>query len=409
MDLTRSVAPDAIDLAVGGRLDGYWADHLDAAIAETVREGHHRIRLDLSKVMFISSAGIAVLMKSYKQLTRIGGSITVVSPSPPVRAVLDMTRLSAVLVAPATASPAPTVSSQGRRQERAGAVFELFDLGQGGLACRAVGRENPFGTGDFAEPDCVSLAATAPLFALGVGAFGEGFADCRARFGELVSITGATAYQPADGTNVPDYLVSSGAFAPDVRVLHALSFEGAFTTFVRFDTTPPNVAVGLAALFDSCLELTGTTSAGIVVIAEAAGLVGAALRRSPAQTSGEDFFAHPAIRHRLTFTSERAFLRSVAIIAGTIARPSPAPPTAQVRPFGPCGILAHVHAAAFSFRPLGRGRIDLHETVASLFEFEQLLGVLHLLHDDRGPAGAGESELIRGACWVGPLVDAGGN
>ena len=28
--------------------------------------------------------------------------------------------------------------------------------------------------------------------------------------------------------------------------------------------------------------------------------------------------------------------------------------------------------------------------------------MLHLLHDDRGGAGAGESEFVRGACWIAP-------
>ena len=32
-----------------------------------------------------------------------------------------------------------------------------------------------------------------------------------------------------------------------------------------------------------------------------------------------------------------------------------------------------------------------------------LLGLLHLLHDDREIAGVGESEFTRGACWVAPL------
>jgi hypothetical protein len=42
--------------------------------------------------------------------------------------------------------------------------------------------------------------------------------------------------------------------------------------------------------------------------------------------------------------------------------------------------------------------------VTDLFDADRLLGVLHLLHDDRGPAGAGETEVVRGACWVGPIA-----
>jgi hypothetical protein len=74
----------------------------------------------------------------------------------------------------------------------------------------------------------------------------------------------------------------------------------------------------------------------------------------------------------------------------------------QVRPIGP-DCAGHFHAAAFRFRPIRKGLIDLGATVTGLFEPEQLLGVLHLLHDDRAIAGCGESEFVRGACWIGPL------
>ena len=61
------------ELAVNGRIDGYWADHLDSSLAEVVREGQHRVRLDLSRATFISSAGIGVLMRYHKQLARLSG------------------------------------------------------------------------------------------------------------------------------------------------------------------------------------------------------------------------------------------------------------------------------------------------------------------------------------------------
>ena len=42
--------------------------------------------------------------------------------------------------------------------------------------------------------------------------------------------------------------------------------------------------------------------------------------------------------------------------------------------------------------------------LATIFEAERLQGVLHLLADDREIAGAGQSELVRGACWTGPIA-----
>jgi hypothetical protein len=38
-----------------------------------------------------------------------------------------------------------------------------------------------------------------------------------------------------------------------------------------------------------------------------------------------------------------------------------------------------------------------------LFETETLQGLLHLLCDDRAVTGVGESEFMRGTCWISPI------
>lgn len=394
-------------LKVGGRLDGYWADHLDNALSEVVREGHHHLRVDLSDVTFLSSAGIAALMKFYKQLNRINGSFAVVNPSNSVRLVLEMTRLSAVLIAPDTPlAEGSAADRSGRKVDRDGIAFEVFDAPEAAsLRCKALGSEAPLNGGAFTDRHCVSLGSRSPVFALGLGAFGEGFEDCRARFGEMLSIAGATGYQPADGTNVPDYLLASGPLPDDVRMLYGLECEGGFARMIRFEALQPGGSIGMLALLEGIVSIVGGDVAGFVMVGEATGLVGAALRRSPAAAlEDREFFAHPGLRTRLTFTAERAFLRSMTVAAGVLVKGAPASQAPCVRPIGTNGLSGHIHAAAFPFRPLRKGEIELKETVTSLFEHEQLLGVLHLLHDDRGAAGAGESEFVRGACWAGPIA-----
>jgi anti-anti-sigma factor len=406
MQITRTLGATAMHLKVSGRLDGYWADHLDNALSEVVREGHHHLRVDLSEVTFLSSAGIAALMKFYKQLSRINGSFAVVNPSNSVRLVLEMTRLSAVLIAPDTPQAGtPVAERSGQKLERDGIAFEVFDApAAAGLRCKALGSDAPLVGATFTDRDCVSLGSRSPVFALGLGAFGEGFEDCRARFGEMLSVTGATGYQPADGTNVPDYLLASGALPDDVRMLYGLECEGEFAKLIRFESVQPGGAIGMLTLLDGVVSIVGADAVGFVMVGEATGLVGAALRRSPAAPlEDREFFAHPGIRSRLTFTAERAFLRSMTVAAGVLVNGPSATEAPCVRPIGTNGLAGHVHAAAFPFRPLRKGDIELKDTVTSLFEHEQLLGVLHLLHDDRGPAGAGESEFVRGACWAGAI------
>jgi hypothetical protein len=45
----------------------------------------------------------------------------------------------------------------------------------------------------------------------------------------------------------------------------------------------------------------------------------------------------------------------------------------------------------------------MRTAVRGLFDAGGLQGVVHILADDRDTAGAGESELFRGACWTGPV------
>jgi hypothetical protein len=138
------------------------------------------------------------------------------------------------------------------------------------------------------------------------------------------------------------------------------------------------------------------------MVAESAGLVGAALRRSPAAQSAS--FQYPDIRTWLSFSTERLYARSLALVAGVGSSAPSGPLASLLRPLGAApGPFGHFHAAAFSYRPLQKGEIDLKSTVAALFESENLQGVLHLLTDNRQAAGPQQSEFVRGACWISAL------
>src|SRR5690606_27263521 len=139
------------------------------------------------------------------------------------------------------------------------------------------------------------------------GALGATYADCEARFGEFLAVSGVAAFQPSDGSSRPDFAVTDGAFVPEGRVLSGLTGEGSFPLLARFSATAEARTVGLTELARTALELSGAKAAAFVAITETAGLVGATLRRSPATESNGDRFAFPQIRDWLSFTSERAF------------------------------------------------------------------------------------------------------
>ena len=407
MEIIKRQSADVLELSVKGRLDSYWADDLASALGEAIGDGAHKLKLNLSEVTFLSSAGIRVLLQFHKQLNSIHGSLVVSSPSDAVKNIFDITGLEKILVTETTSptvAPAPATST--RQLDRAGVTYEVFDCAPGtSLRCRVIGNPELLKGCRFAEEHCRTMAFSQSSFALGLGAFGNDFEDCRGRFGEFLAVAGAAAYLPTDGTNIPDYLVSAGTLVPDLKVLYCLTCEGTFAQLVRFETNKEVRAVTLSGLVDASLAIAGSDAVGILIVAEPLGLAGAALRRSPALSGSQGApFEHPEVREWLSFTTERVHSRSVALIVGVGLGADHEPLRPMIRPLGkgpwPAG---HFHATAFSYRPLRRGQIELRSTVSTLFEAETLQGVLHLLNDDRPIVGVGESEFVRGACWIGPL------
>jgi anti-anti-sigma factor len=426
MQITKRFNGTMVELRVEGRLDVYWADHLAGAVDQEIRQGSHHIRLDLSEVAFLSSAGIGVLVRFYRELKSIQGSFAISSSSDIVLKTLELTKLDKLLVAQRlpdslltegagqSSTIGVTAPTSVGQIERSGVIYELYPLApESKLECRPFGDASLLERCGFAKEHCRAMQFSDSTFAIGLGALGENFEDCQGRFGEFIAAGGAIAYLPTDGTNVPDFLMGGGTTFPEAQVCYGIACQGAklqpFSSLIRFEAKDNGAPVALTFLLESCLDLADAQQIGIVMIAESAGLVGAALRRSPVVAGSEPgAFEFPRIRDWLSFTAERAYTKSVVLVAGIAARGSADGLSGVIRPFPSASssglpISGHFHAAAFAYRPVQKGQIDLSTSIKTLFEGQALEGVLHLLHDDRAISGAGQSELVRGACWIAPI------
>jgi len=417
MEITKQLRGETLELKVQGRVDGYWADHLSAAVDQEIRQGHHHIRLDLAQVAFLSSAGIGTLVRLYKDLKSIQGSFAVANCSRTVLKVLQLSKLEDILVArgaaDASTMPAAPVEAPAapRKIERSEAVYELYPLAvEAKLDCQRMGDVRLLESCGFDKEHCRTVQFSDSSFAIGLGALGDDFDECKRRLGEFIVAGGAVAYLPTDGTNVPDFLLAHGGSTSEVQVCYGIACHGAgqepFKNLVRFETKEGS-PIKFTSLLESCIELSESEEIGVVVIAESASLIGAALRRSPIGASaGPSPLEFPRIRDWLSFTAEPAYTNRVALVAGIASRLKSDALASFIRPFPTVSgvpLAGHFHAAAFSYRPVQRGRIDLRASIRALFERQALEGVLHLLTDDRRISGAGESEFLRGACWIAPI------
>lgn len=85
--------PSAIQVvALQGRLDAHQGKQVDAQLAAAIRTGGHMV-VNLSKVHFIDSTGIAVLVKGMKHQREQEGELVLCELQQPVRIIFELTRL----------------------------------------------------------------------------------------------------------------------------------------------------------------------------------------------------------------------------------------------------------------------------------------------------------------------------
>jgi anti-anti-sigma factor len=404
MNITEHPGADWLELRLVGRLDATWADHVSQTIETAIRAGSHRVVLNFAGVDYISSLGIRLLVKHYKQLKAVSGSLSVREPSEATLAVLTTVGLAGLLLSD-VAQPDPTAAELPPPVARGGVSYQVYPQpAMTPLTCAAVGRPERLGAGGFDAEDCRTLTFGHGTFGLGLGGFGRGFADCQDRFGEFLAAGGCAITMPTnDAQALPDYLVEEGGLVPRVEVLYALAGAGDFASMVRFDPAPDGPGtVGLSALVDALMGFSGSGPIAFVVLAEAAGLVGATLRRSPAGVAAA--LELPAVRDWISFTTERVAERSLALLVGVAAPEVSAGAASFLRPLkADTRTQAHVHAAMFPYRPVQQGELRFRDTVINLLGASTPSTVMHLMADARPFEGVGETDLVRGACWVGAL------
>lgn len=149
--------------------------------------------------------------------------------------------------------------------------------------------------------------------------------------------------------------------------------------------------------------MTGWDRFALVMNAETAGLIGSALRTSPARIN--DPFEFPKVREHFYFTAEPEYANMMVLCTGVASREHDPQLEPFLRPLSPdTAYQGHFHAAVFSYLAQRKDQTRLSDTIEHIFSNAQLLKVMHLVNDHREATGLGESEFKQGLCWIGRLV-----
>ena len=96
-DIGTSVTDEVGTIRVSGDLDVVSAPRLITVVRDLARAMVRRIELDCGRVDFVDSAGVRALIVGRNEARGVGSDMTLISASPAMRRVLDITGLAPVL------------------------------------------------------------------------------------------------------------------------------------------------------------------------------------------------------------------------------------------------------------------------------------------------------------------------
>ncbi len=384
-----------------GRLDANWAGHLDDYLINLVREGSYNFIVDMREVNYLSSAGIRILVSQYKKIKQLGGLFVLEALSPAVSEVLNMVGMLKILTE-GTPAQIPVEKEQSRSLEINGYRFSKKIVSDKPMKLSSEGNPGAVMESGFTSDSNVKIRFTADKFALGLGAIGDGFDDCKKRYGEFLALGDALVYKPADGSRLPDYALKSGRMEPEINALYMLQARGAFANRITFEPLELNASVTLTGLITGLIQIGGPGDFVFLIIAESEGLVGVSLSTPPVE--GRKLFEFPGLRENVNFTTEPAYPRMLTTSLGFYIHD----PSDELKMFlKPAGQdssgFMHTHTAIFPYQALPRNEAAPGELIMHLFESSIVQDVMHLINDTRDISGTGESSFRQGIVWTAKL------
>jgi anti-sigma B factor antagonist len=119
---------DCAVLQVSGEIDLYTAPVLRERIQDLAAKGTVHIIADLSRVDFLDSTGLGVLVGGLRRLREAGGSLTLVISAPRIRRVFEITGLTKVFPPQPSVPAAITADPHWRQtiESEAGSAEEWY-------------------------------------------------------------------------------------------------------------------------------------------------------------------------------------------------------------------------------------------------------------------------------------------
>jgi len=97
MKIAHQEKDGVICFQIEGRLDAESAPEAETTVKDVLKQGHRRLLFDLSKMEYISSAGLRVILMAVKELRSKQGKVVLCGLTPYVKEIFDVSNFSSII------------------------------------------------------------------------------------------------------------------------------------------------------------------------------------------------------------------------------------------------------------------------------------------------------------------------
>ncbi len=400
-----------------GRLSGFESGELQKFVESGIDQETLCIIFDMTKVDYLSSAGLRILLAFYKSLKKIGGTIALVGLQPYCQNVLDMAGFTAAFpifdtLGTALNFGADVINEKYCREHWS--ELESFNVDSGTLkflpgsndkgAIEVMGDVKNVLYSRITESHLCSKLFSKTEYSIGLGGLGDRVEDYLPIMGEMMTIGGTMVWLPTDGYDTPDFLIPHADTGQvTLRTGFNVSLSGSFNELAWFESTIEG-GTSISTLYHELFRLSKQRRAdykgvlGLAMVAQMDAVFGSGIKKSPllkwAPADGE-MVTHPSHSPSwFDFDEVPRHSGVTGLLCGIGADL-----TADLSQYdqdqlnsvfylNPANVgghdeMLHNHAVVFTELPLEAPVVNLEQEIKRVIEAGEFLDMRHLLDSSR--------------------------
>ncbi|MFA7709522.1 MAG: STAS domain-containing protein [Candidatus Neomarinimicrobiota bacterium] len=382
-------------LRIDGRIDSLTAQTVQQCLENLIEAGERQIVVDFSRISYISSAGLRVLLLFQKQLKKVEGEIALANLSPSVMDIFRMSGFSSVFRILNSLEEIPTLQSSPKDNAAVanlkieGVNFESISTGAKPGRLNLIGSQQKMAPAEYGPADIISVRAGDLQYGLGFAALGDDYESVKNLFGEALIVNGSLFYYPAVKRPAVDYMLVSEANSNiEYKFFFGFNITGQFSKILAFECQ--DGFIDLKKLAVAINEMNPAKASGVVLIAESKGLLGMFLKRSPIienkPANGQSIYSSENFAEWMDFPVEPTDINRAVIACGLAIRDKAAVPPDVARLL-PDQSAIHLHAAVFEKGPLNKKAVNFDSELKRIINESEVSKVMHILDGSRFGSG----------------------